>query len=89
MIGLAEQLILDGIQEGRLEGIQEGIQKGIQEGIQKERKALICKALEMRFGSVPQSIIDAIEANNDEFVLDSLFKLAIDAETLADFEKEL
>jgi hypothetical protein len=59
------------------------------EGEKKNKIQYILKTLNKRFKKVPKSISQSVNSYTDLIALDSLFELALDCETLADFEREL
>ncbi len=74
-----------GIQEGREKGIQEGREKGIQEGMQQGmqqgRVSVLCRQLEKRFGTLPQTTHDRLaKLSSDE--LDELSLKVLDAQNI-------
>jgi len=80
-------------QMGREEGLQQGLQRGRQEGLREgvivTRQKVVLDALEIRFGQVPDSIRESIEAIQDEARLRSLHQTAIQAESLEAFARAL
>jgi hypothetical protein len=49
----------------------------------------VLKVLNKRFKKVPRSVSQSVNSYTDLIALDSLFELALDCETLAEFEREL
>lgn len=74
---LAEKLT----QEGR----QEGLQKGRQEGRQED----ILEALELRFGDVPEGLVEAVRSVAKDDHLRDLLRAAIQCGSLEEFSKRL
>lgn len=75
-------------QKGHEKGLQEGLQKGRYEGRQEERRALLLRLLEGRFGPVPvRLVLDIQELTTEQ--LSRLFDLALEASSLADLEQTL
>jgi len=70
-------------EEGRQEGIQQGIQQGI---LQNAMKSLI-DTLEVRFETVPQSIIKILDGISDPSILGLLHRKALKAKSLEDFRQ--
>ncbi len=71
------------------EGIQQGIEQGIEQGIVQASRNYIIQFLQIRFGEVPTSIVDALNGINDAAVLRSLFTRAIAINSLAEFQQVL
>jgi hypothetical protein len=63
--------------------------QGEKEGEKKGRILVILKILNKRFKKVPKSIVESVNSYTDSIALDSLAELALDCETLAEFEREL
>jgi predicted transposase YdaD len=78
---LAEQYVEKGLQKGLQEGRQEGVQKGIQSSI--------LDALEVRFGTVPEGLKEAVETVTDEAKLHSLLRSAVTAASVEAFAQAL
>ncbi|ALG68673.1 Rpn family recombination-promoting nuclease/putative transposase [Beggiatoa leptomitoformis] len=72
---------LEGKAEGKLEGIVEGIVRGRTEGI----KTALLAILTMRFGEVPPTAQQAIDAIHDTERLEQLMREAIVVDSLATF----
>ncbi|WP_201800095.1 hypothetical protein [Beggiatoa leptomitoformis] len=71
----------EGKAEGKLEGIVEGIVRGRTEGI----KTALLAILTMRFGEVPSTAQQAIDAIHDTERLEQLMREAIVVDSLATF----
>ncbi|MDR1141810.1 MAG: Rpn family recombination-promoting nuclease/putative transposase [Planctomycetaceae bacterium] len=77
----AEKMVVSTLEKHFVKGEKKGrIEGKIQD---------ILKILDKRFGKVPESISQSINSYTDSIALDSLFELALDCETLAEFEREL
>ncbi len=66
--------------------LNEGIQTGIQTGIQKGRQGAVIRLLQLRFGQLPQGLVDAIANVTSDTHLDQLLEaaaLAVDIETFS------
>jgi hypothetical protein len=74
-----------GLEKGRAEGLEKGLEKGRTEG----RLAALLDALDARFGEVPESLKEKLEDLSDQQRLRELFRLAVTAETLEEFQEEL
>jgi hypothetical protein len=89
----AEKMVMSTMEElfvqGEIEGKKEGRIEGKKEGEIKGRVLVILKILNKRFKKVPDSILRSINSYTDIIALDSLAELALDCETLAEFEREL
>ncbi|MDR2704432.1 MAG: hypothetical protein LBC02_01510 [Planctomycetaceae bacterium] len=59
------------------------------QGEKKGKTQDVLKILTKRFKYVPESISQSVNSYTDLIALDSLFELAMDCETLAEFEREL
>ena len=70
-------------EEGRKQGIQQGIQQGI---LQNAKKSLI-DTLEVRFETVPQSIIKILDETSDPSILGLLHRKALKAKSLENFRQ--
>ena len=70
-------------EEGRQQGIQEGIQQGI---LQNAKKSLI-DTLEIRFETIPQSILKILDEISDPSILGLLHRKALKAKSLEDFRQ--
>ncbi|MDR0391706.1 MAG: DUF4351 domain-containing protein [Planctomycetaceae bacterium] len=66
-----------------------GYLKGKQEGIIKGEIRVILVLLNKRFHKVPDSIVRSLNLYTDSIALDSLGQLALDCETLEEFERGL
>ncbi len=69
----------EGRQEGLQKGLQEGLQEGRQEGILQGAVELLRQTLEVRFGAVPESLLQKIEQCQDVGALRALHKQALTA----------
>ncbi len=74
---------------GREEGRQEGREEGRREGLIAARQRAVWDALEIRFGSVPESLRHTIETIRDEARLRTLYQAAIRAVVLDEFTRAL
>jgi predicted transposase YdaD len=86
---LANELALKGFAKGREEGREEGLTKGREEGLTKGERESIARVLSARFGTVPDDIRRAIEANSDRSALESLTIHAAICDTIDDFRQKL
>ena len=84
-MSLAEQFR----QEGRQEGHQEGRQEGRQEGLIASKQQDIVEALEIRFVSIPEGLLEEIEIINDPAKLTNLLRAAIRCADVESFAAEL
>jgi len=78
---LADQLRLEGKNEGKLEGLSEGQLRAF--------RAAVLRALEIRHGSYPEGIREAVEAIQDPERLETLLETAIRSHSLEDFAQKL
>lgn len=72
---------LGAFSSGRSEGWAEGRAEGIAESI--------LKILRMRFGQLPDTLVDRIYATKDEEPRDAALIASVTAKSLADFERAL
>jgi hypothetical protein len=84
-----EKMVMSTMEELFVQGEKEGRKKGIKKGEIKGRILVILKILNKRFKKVPKSIVKSVNSYTDTIALDSLAELALDCETLAEFEREL
>ncbi|MFM8880337.1 MAG: hypothetical protein ACKOKG_14585 [Verrucomicrobiota bacterium] len=71
--------------EGLIEGLIEGLEKGI---LQKARESIL-DVLDTRFGEVPDSVRERVNALGSERTLKELHRRAILSPDLAEFEASL
>jgi len=86
---LADQLRQEGKLEGRLEGKLEGKLEGLSEGQLNAFRTAVLRALEIRHGSCPEGIREALEAIEDSRSLEQLLETAIRSNSLEDFAQKL
>jgi len=89
-ITLFEELALkeglkEGLEKGLLEGRQEGLEKGI---VQTDREAIL-DVLDTRFGQVPDSVRERVNAIGSEPTLKNLLRQAARASSLEEFQAPL
>ena len=65
------------------------IQEGLEKGLEKGRRADILDALEIRFGTVPEGLREAVGQASGEERLKALHRAAITAATLEEFAGNL
>ncbi|WP_201800094.1 hypothetical protein [Beggiatoa leptomitoformis] len=80
-----ESGIQKGVQQGKLEGKAEGIVEGIVRGRTEGIKTALLAILTMRFGEVPPTAQQAIDAIHDTERLEQLMREAIVVDSLATF----
>ncbi len=82
-----------GIEEGRREGLQQGLQEGLQQGLQQglitAAREGVLAALEIRFGTLPVALQEAIQRIGDLTRLRALHRQAILATSLEEFAASL
>jgi ABC-type polar amino acid transport system ATPase subunit len=78
---LADQLRLEGKEEGKLEGLSEGQLRAFRTAVQR--------ALEIRHSSCPEGIREALDAIDDPKRLEQLHETAIRSESLEAFAQNL
>ncbi|MBI4594838.1 MAG: hypothetical protein HY730_00490 [Candidatus Tectomicrobia bacterium] len=76
-----------GMKQGLQQGVQQGVQQGLQQGILLKAREDVLDILEARFGTVPQTIHQAISASEDISLLKVLHKKAALVASLEEFEK--
>lgn len=77
--------IKKGREEGRQEGREEGWQEGRQEGFLQNAREAVVEILQIRFESVPENLVEAINAINDLEFLKHLHRSAVTIGTLETF----
>jgi predicted transposase/invertase (TIGR01784 family) len=78
---VADKLIRQGREEGREEGLEEGIEIGLAKGI--------IKVLQAKFSNFPQTMEAKILAVRELSTLEAIMDIAIQAESLDQFEQQL
>lgn len=78
-----------GREEGFRQGIERGIEQGIEQGIEKGLRQAVVGALLVRFERVPDVLRDALDRIDEVDELNRLHSVAIRAESLEAFEREL
>jgi len=71
------------------QGMEKGIEQGIEKGSLEQARRSVVRALEARFGTVPQSVIAAVAVIADLDRLDTLLAQAVTVDALDSFEKLL
>jgi flagellar biosynthesis/type III secretory pathway protein FliH len=79
----------EGLQQGRQQGRQEGLQVGLQQGLQVGERRMLLRLLTERFGPLPQTLIDRIEAISEDSRLEELAKALLSTQDLQSFEQLL
>jgi hypothetical protein len=85
-ITLFEELAL---KEGLEKGIQKGLVEGLEKGILQTAREAILDVLDTRFGQVPESVRERINALGSEPTLKSLLRRAVQASSLEEFQSTL
>jgi len=67
------------------EGREEGLKKGLQEGRQEAKHELLLRLLTLKFGPLPEELVQRLRLVRDEEVLDMLAGQILTAQTLAEF----
>ena len=97
-ITLFEELALKeglekGIQQGLEIGLEKGLEKGLVEGLEKgilqTAREAILDVLDTRFGPVPDSVRERINALGSEPTLKRLLRRAVQASSLEEFQSAL
>lgn len=82
-----EELIQEEAREqGRQEGLQEGLQEGRQEGMMEKLRENILQILQIRFGELPQEVLEAVNGIEEMDILNSLLREAIAIASIAEFQ---
>lgn len=80
--------IEEGIQKGYQQGMQKGLQQGLQQGVKRGALKLLRRVVVRRFNALPAWLDDGLSEKLSEDVLDYLLDLALDSETLEEFEEK-
>ena len=91
MLSVAEQLIQEGIEKGLEQGIEKGREQGLKQGIRRgreqgrtqERRNLLLRVLDHRFGAIPAPLAARVAAAR-RTELERWFDRALDAASLDD-----
>ena len=86
---LADQLRQEGKNEGKTEGKLEGKLEGLSEGQLLAFGRAVQRALEIRHGSCPEGIREALDAIAEPRRLEQLLEIAICSESLEAFAQKL
>jgi flagellar biosynthesis/type III secretory pathway protein FliH len=78
-----------GLKEGRLKGLKEGIQKGIKKGKIEGLQKAIVSVLEVKFGAVDPSVLEALRKINSLEKLEELLHQAKIAQSPEAFKQLL
>ena len=70
------------LEKGIEQGIEKGIEKGIEQGIRKGIIKSLRDVLEVRFGEVPESLLDGIEQTKSVEELEALHRRALTATSI-------
>lgn len=85
MLNPLERAFEDATNRGLAEGLAKGIERGIERGLERGRgdgqRAVLRRQLQKRFGALPQSLLDALEAST-QADLDAWCDRILDATTL-------
>jgi hypothetical protein len=93
-ITLFEELALkEGLEKGIQQGLEQGLEKGLMEGLEKgilqTAREAILDVLDTRFGEVPGSVRERINAIGSERNLKDLHRRAILTPSLEEFQAAL
>jgi flagellar biosynthesis/type III secretory pathway protein FliH len=86
---LADQLRQEGRQEGEQEGLIKGKREGLSEGQLLAFRTAVSRALEIRHGSCPEGIREALKAIKDPKRLEQLHEIAFRSESIEVFARKL
>lgn len=70
-------------------GLERGMKQGLEQGRLQEAHENILDALNLRFGSIPQAVIDGVTAQKDMSVCKELFRASVRSESVEDFATRL
>jgi predicted transposase/invertase (TIGR01784 family) len=87
MMTIADTLIEEGFEKGVQTGMQTGIEKGMQRGALQNARENLFDVLDIRFATVPRSLISTIEGVQDAAVLKILHRKAVQADSLEAFAR--
>jgi flagellar biosynthesis/type III secretory pathway protein FliH len=76
-------------ERGIEQGIEQGIEKGLEQGSVLTLRTNIVDALRIRFGEVAPALVERISSIDDISLLQTLFRQALTALTLAEVEQAL
>ena len=79
----------EGRQKGRQEGRQEGLVEGLEKGIVQTARESILDVLDTRFGQVPSSVRERINALCSEPTLKDLLRRAVRTPSIEEFQATL
>ena len=71
------------------EGFERGMQQGMQQGMLQTARNNVLDILEVRFETVPQSILKRLKEINDPDILKMLLKKALRSSSMDEFRKTL
>jgi hypothetical protein len=77
------------VQEWQAQARAEGRAEGREEGEVRRARAVIVRALQVRFGNVPEDVRARVENEGDLALLQGWFDLALTANSLAEFQAAL
>lgn len=70
-------------------GLERGMKQGLEQGRLQEAHENILDALKLRFGPLPQAVIDGVTAQKDMSVCKELFRASVRSESVEDFATRL
>ena len=89
-ITLFEELALkEGLEKGIQKGLEKGLVEGRQEGIVQTAREAILDVLDTRFGQVPNSVRERVNAIGSEPTLKNLLRQAVRTPSLEEFQATL
>ncbi|WP_237747990.1 hypothetical protein [Spirulina subsalsa] len=65
---------------------EEGLQQGLQQGVLQKGREDILEVLEVRFSSVPETLVELLNQVQEKAILSSLLRQSITVESLDTFE---
>ncbi|PIE71243.1 MAG: hypothetical protein CSA22_04245 [Deltaproteobacteria bacterium] len=84
---IADRLREEGLLKGMQQGMEKGMQQGIQQGMVKKAQESVIDTLEFKFSQIPFHTIHAIQEIDNLERLKQLHRLALQSESLADFNQ--
>jgi len=87
------EILEEGRQAGREEGLEQGLEQGLEKGLEQGREEGlrddVLAALEVRFGEVPDALVERVRRRGERPELEGLLRRAIVVESLEAFAREL
>ena len=85
-----EELIREeALEQGLEQGLQRGLEQGLERGTLQTQRENILELLQVRFGEVPQSVVEAVNRLEEITTLKQLLRQTISVGSIAEFEQLL